>query len=119
MPGLTGGGSFRPPRLNPKRSKPALKKDSPLLERLKAQTPDGSGSSLGRQSFKPAPKAAELPPGFLPARAAVVGDIISCHGDVIGRVVGHRESDGVVLCREVSTDQLFGVAPNTIVEVAS
>lgn len=123
-PGLGGSGSFGSRRRLdiPARSRQPLQKDSPLMARLRQQTPE-TVSRLDRSGFRQSPKPKELPPGFIYSKAAAVGDVISCAGDeddvIIGEVVRHRSSDGVVVCLDVVTGETFGVAPNTIVEVGA
>ena len=122
MPGLGGSGAFRRARLDsprPARSKPLEKSEQE--KRWLSKTPEHSGTLLGRRNFKAAPKPPELPSGFIYARAAAVKDIIGCQksdGDiVIAKVVAHRQSDGMVLCRNVATGEKFVVGGDVIVEL--
>ena len=79
--------------------------------------PGSSGVGLGRAGYGPKPPS--LPAGYVYAKAAAIGDVISCEGDehgVIGKVLGHR-TDGVVVCRDLATGKRFGVGPDVIVEL--
>ena len=117
------GGGFRQSRLEG--SRPARKKPLEKLEQEKwwlSQVPPGSSSGvrLERQRFKAAPKVPELPPGFLPARAAVPGDKIIAaddYGDVILQVV--EQTPWMTVCVNVVTGKAVGVLPSVIVQVAS
>ena len=104
----------------PARSKP-LEKSADEKKWL-AQVPPGASSAvrLERQKFKSAPKEKELPPGFLPARACVVGDKIVAeadYGDVVLKVV--EQTPWMTVCVNVATGKAVGVLPSVIVEVAS
>ncbi len=117
-PGLGGSGSFRRGRrfdTPSRRSKPLEKGETE--KKWMAMTPPGSGTRLGRGGYGPKPPS--LPAGYVYAKAAAIGDVISCEGDereMIGKVLGHRE-DGVVVCRDVATGKRFGVGPDVIVEL--
>ena len=118
MPTL-GGGFGRRRRLDTpsrQRSKPLEKGETE--KKWMAMTPPGSGTRLGRAGYGPKPPS--LPPGYVYAKAAAVGDVISCEGDereVIGKVLVHRPRDGAVLCRNLATGGHFVVAGDTIVEL--
>ena len=122
MPVLGGGGGFqRRRRLDAPKSKPRqpLKKDSPLMERLRRQTTE-TAVRLGRSNFRQAPKPNELPPGYVPARACLIGDQIVAaddHGDCVLEVV--EQAPFMTICRDIRTGKLLGVLPDTIVQVAS
>jgi len=83
-------------------------------------TPPGSGERLERQNFKAAPKPKELEPGYVHARACVVGDKIVAeadYGEIILEVV--EVAPFMVMCRDIRTGRLLAVLPDTIVQVAS
>ncbi len=117
------GGGFRRSRLEgsrPTRAKPLEKSEQE--KKLLAQVPPGASSAvqLERRKVKVAPKPKELPPGFIYAKAAVVGDKIVAvddYGDVILQVV--EVSPWMVVCRCVRSGKALGVLPSVIVEVAS
>ena len=91
---LGNSGSFSHRRRlddRPRRKEPLKKEESALMQRLRKQVPR-SGAPLGRQGFQSAPKVPELPPGYIYAKGAAVGDRIACTGDgdeeIVGEVVG-------------------------------
>lgn len=91
-------------------------------KRWLSQVPPGSSSGvqLERQKFRSAPKPKELPPNFIYAKAAVVGDkIVAVDGDndVILEVV--EQSPWMVVCVNVATGAPLGVLPGVIVQVAA
>ena len=119
-PGLGGSGSFRRGRrldTTPRqRSKPLEMGEAE--KKWLAMTPPGAGTRLGRAGYGPKPPS--LPAGYVYAKAAAIGDVISCEGDeheVIGKVLAHRPRDGAVLCRNLGTGGHFVVAGDTIVEL--
>ena len=119
MPGLGGSGAFRRDRLDSPRprSKPLEKSDAEKF--WLSKTPEHSETRLERRDFRAAPKPPELPPGFIPARAAVVGDRIMTsddYGDVVLQVV--EQAPWMKICRDIRSGKLLGVLPETIVEVA-
>jgi len=116
------GGSFRRSRLEgprPVKSKPLEKSEQE--KRWLSQVPPGSsGERLERQKFKAAPKPKELPPNFIYAKAAAVGDRIIAaddSDDILLQVV--EVAPFMIMCRDVRTGRLLGVGPEVIVEVAS
>ena len=122
--GQLGGGFQRRSGLadnpRPARSKPLEKSEDE--KRWMAQVPPGASSAvqLERRKVKAAPKPKELPPGFIYAKAAVVGDKIVAvdnDGDVILEVV--EVAPWMVTCVNVATGEALGVLPNVIVQVAS
>lgn len=117
-----GGGSFRRDRLDgyPRPSRKPLEK-SETEKKWLAQVPPGSSSGvqLERQKFKAAPKVPTLPPGFLPARACVVGDKVIAeadYGEIILEVV--EVAPFMIMGRDIRTGRLLGLEPGTIVQVA-
>ena len=117
------GGGFRQSRLEgsrPTRAKPLEKSEQE--KKWLAQVPPGASSAvqLERRKVKATPKPKELPPGFMYAKAAVVGDKIVAvdnDGDVILEVV--EVAPWMVTCVNVATGEALGVLPNVIVQVAS
>ena len=83
---LSGGlGLILRVRLGLSRSKRMSKE-----KRWLSKTPELSGTRLERRKFKATPEPPELPPGFIPARAAVVCDRIMAaadYDDVVSQVV--------------------------------
>ena len=119
--GSLGGGFGRRRRLDAP-SRPARKKplENQGLEKWLNQVPPGaSGARLERQKFKATPKPKELPPGYVYARACVVGDKIVAeadYGEIILEVV--EVAPFMVMCRDIRAGRLVGVEPGTIVQVA-
>ena len=106
---------------NPRPAKKKPLEKSADEKRWLSQVPPGSsGARLGGRDFKAAPKMPELPLGFLPARACVVGDKIIAaddYGDVVLEVV--EQCPWMCVCVDIRTGKALGVLPSTIVEVAA
>lgn len=86
---MRNSGSFRRRSLaapRPRRKPLEKKEESPLMQKLRAQTPDSV--RLDRQGFRSAPKPKELPPGFIYCKAAAIGDRIACPVDGDNVLVG-------------------------------
>lgn len=122
--GSLGGGFGRRRRLDtsppPARKKPLEKSEQE--KRWLAKLPPGASSGrLERQSFRAAPKPKELEPGYVYARACVVGDKIVASDDAGADILLQvtEVAPFMVICRDIRTGRALGVLPDTIVQVAS